>query len=110
MSKKPFSNNEWTDTLLELYDEARKEGKKSISFADVDKRLAEKRKPKTENDFRKEIATFLHMECCSSNHIDECDWEYDDTWMGYAKPRYLKIAEKIIEKVLKEKKLCQCPK
>jgi len=42
---KPFIDTEWTDALLEIYQEAKADGRDAISFAEVDERLKSKAKP-----------------------------------------------------------------
>jgi len=42
MSEKPWKDSLWMDCLFELYDKARKEGKETVEFVDVDKLVIEK--------------------------------------------------------------------
>lgn len=44
MNEKPWEDSLWMDCLLELMAKARKEGKESVEFADVDKLVIEKSK------------------------------------------------------------------
>lgn len=47
------------------------------------------------------IATIMHSVMCRSNHIDQCDWDYD-SWENLlsncsAREQYLNMAAKVIE-------------
>ncbi len=48
MGNKPFEDSLWMDCLVELMYKARKEGKKSVSFKEVDELVVEKSKVITE--------------------------------------------------------------
>lgn len=41
------------------------------------------------------MAIELHRYLCHSNHIDECGWDYEKDWQGYAHKRWLDTAEKL---------------
>lgn len=44
-----------------------------------------------------ELATLIHEKICRFNHVDACGWDYED-WDGYTTKRYLKVANKMLEK------------
>ena len=41
--QKPFEEDEWTDALFEIYQEAQAAGREIINFSEVDDRVAEKK-------------------------------------------------------------------
>lgn len=51
----------------------------------------------------KRMAILLHKFLCNSNHTDQCPWSYEISgiehdWTEFAHSRYLKMADKLLDK------------
>lgn len=56
------------------------------------------RKPKTKQEYARELADLIHAKKCRLNHIDQCGWDYE-SWdsPSHTRSSYLEKAYKMLE-------------
>lgn len=56
------------------------------------------RKPKTKQDYARDLATLIHSKKCRLSHIDQCSWYYEN-WDDPSRTRavYLEKAYKMLD-------------